>query len=295
MSEDAAARPDAKADDDIAAQRDELLAGWERVAAGWARRADRLRDVTMPVSAWMIERLDLRPGQRVLELAAGPGDVGFLAAELVSPGGTVISSDAAEAMLELARTRANERKIGNVEFRRLELEWLDLPAASVDAILCRWGLMLCVDPAAAAHEARRVLRPAGRIAVAVWDGPERNPWATVPNRALIELGLMAPPDREAPGMFALAGGNRLAELLQSGGFVDVVLDAVAIERGYESLGKYIEETLDLSQAFANAYRGLDSAQREQALNQIGALAAPFTASNGGVRFPGRSLVAAASA
>src|SRR6202035_3028763 len=147
----------------------------------------------------MVGELTLEPGQRVLELAAGPGDTGFLAAKRISPGGTLISSDASEAMLDIARERARELGVDNVEFVQLQLEWIDLETASVDAALCRWGLMLLVDPAAAAQEIRRVLRPGGRFATAVWGAPEDNPWATTPTRALIELGHAQPPDRDAPG------------------------------------------------------------------------------------------------
>jgi SAM-dependent methyltransferase len=90
--------------------------GWERAAAGWGKRADRVRDWGMPVSVAMIDALVLQPGQRILELAAGPGDTGFMAAELIQPGGTLISSDGAEAMVEVARQRAAEAGIDNVEF-----------------------------------------------------------------------------------------------------------------------------------------------------------------------------------
>ena len=112
-----------------------------------------------------------------------------MAAELIRPGGTLISSDGAEAMLEVARGRAAAAGIDNVEFQQLELEWIDLPTASVDAVVVRWGIMLIVDPDAAAREIRRVLRAGGRAALAVWDLPERNPWATIPSAAMIELGM----------------------------------------------------------------------------------------------------------
>src|SRR5437588_10984532 len=91
------------------AQRAEMLERWERAASGWEKRADRVRELGMPVSTWMIERLELQPGQRVLELAAGPGDTGFLAAELIEPGGVLVCSDAAEAMLNIARARASDQ------------------------------------------------------------------------------------------------------------------------------------------------------------------------------------------
>src|SRR5450432_881180 len=163
-------------------QRSDTREAWERAAAGWGKRADRIRDWGMPVSVAMVDALGLNPGQRVLELAGGPGDTGFMAAELVRPSGTLISSDGADAMLDVARARAAELGIDNVEFKQLELEWIDLETASVDAVLVRWGIMLIVDPAAAAQEIRRILRPGGRAAFAVWDKPEHNPWAVIPGR-----------------------------------------------------------------------------------------------------------------
>ena len=169
---------------DVEEERERLLDGWEQASAGWARQADSVREFGLPVARWMIEHAELQPGERVLELAAGPGDVGFMAAELIRPGGTLVSSDATEGMIELARTRAAEQGIEDVEFRQLQLEWIDLETASVDAILCRWGVMLTIDPGAALQECRRVLRPGGRIALAVWDLPEQNPWATIPQGVL---------------------------------------------------------------------------------------------------------------
>lgn len=277
------------------AQRAGMLALWERAAPGWARRAERVREIGMPVSAWMIEQLSLQPGQRVLELGAGPGDTGFLAAELVKPGGSVLCSDASEAMLEVARARAQELGIDNVEFRQLELEWIDLETASVDAVLCRWALMLLLDPAAALRESRRVLRPGGRVAVAVWDRAEENPWATIPSQVLVKLGYAQPPDAGGPGMFALAGAGRLQELLEAAGFVELVVESLELTRTQSSVEQYLDETLDLSRPFAETFEGLDDEGREAVSRGIAEHAAPFGAADGSLRLPARSLVAAASA
>ena len=268
---------------------------WETAAAGWGKRADRVREWGMPVSVAMVEALALHPGERVLELAAGPGDTGFMAAELIAPGGTLISSDGAEAMVEVARRRAAEAGLRNIEFKRLELEWIDLDAASVDAVLCRWGIMLIVDPAAAAQEIRRVLRAGGRAAFAVWDSPERNPWATIPNRVMIGLGHAEPPDPDAPGMFRLAAEGRLANLLGNAGFIEAAVEPVALERRYRRLADYIDETLDMSPTFGAVFNALDDGQRAAVLERIAADAKPFTAPDGSVVLPGSSLVALASA
>lgn len=249
----------------------------------------------MRVSVWMVEHLGLQPGQRVLDLACGPGDTGFLAAELVKPGGTLIASDASRAMLGVATGRARDLGVTNAEFRQMELEWIDLPAASVDAALCRWGLMFAFDPGAALQEVRRVLRPQGRIALAVWDGPELNPWATVPTRAMVELGHMVPPDPDQPGMFSLADAGRLRRLLEDAGFLDAAVDSVELSRSDASVELYLEETLDLSRPFAEVWERLSERHRDELRSRIKGLAAPFTAADGALRFPARSLVAAATA
>ena len=274
--------------------RAEQLERWQRAAAGWGRRADRMRETTTALSQWMLDQLALKPGQRVLELAAGPGDTGFLAAARIAPG-TLISSDASEAMIELARTRAGALGVENVEFRRLQLEWIDLPAASVDAVLCRLGLMLCVDPAAAAGEIRRVLRPGGRAALAVWDVPERNPWATIPGRVLVELGHMPPPDPSLPGMFALAPQEKLSGLLEDAGFLDILVTGIDVDRTYEDADDFLAETLDFARPIAEVWERLTDPERTEVRDRIAALSEPYRSSAGTIGLPGRSLAAAASA
>jgi SAM-dependent methyltransferase len=268
---------------------------WEQAAAGWGRLADRVRDWAIELSATMVDALALQPGQRVLELAAGPGDTGFMAAELVAPGGTLICSDGAEAMLEVARQRAAAQGISNVEFRLLDLEWIDLPTADVDAVLCRWGIMLVVDPEAAAHEIRRVLKPGGRAVLAVWDEPARNPWTTVAGDALIALGLAKPPDPDEPGMFTLAADGVLRDLLESAGLVDVKVRAIALERRFDGVDQYLAETLAMSSRFRSVYRELDVDTQLEVRRRIARDVRPFAAADGSLVLPGSSLVASASA
>jgi ubiquinone/menaquinone biosynthesis C-methylase UbiE len=268
---------------------------WEQAAAGWGRMADQVRDWGLDLSAKMVDALALQPGQRVLELAAGPGDTGFMAAELVAPGGTLICSDGAEAMLAVARERAAEQGIHNVEFRPLELEWIDLPTAEVDAVLCRWGIMLVVDSEAAAQEIRRVLKPGGRAAIAVWDDPARNPWTTISSQALIDLEFAQPPEPGEPGMFKLAGEGVLRELLLTAGMVDVQVTPVSMERRFDSVDQYLAETLAMSSRFRSTYRELELDQQTALKRRIVRDARSFTADDGSLALPGSSLVAVASA
>ncbi|MDX6664918.1 MAG: hypothetical protein QOG68_1124, partial [Solirubrobacteraceae bacterium] len=236
---------------DANAHRDASLQSWEEAAPGWVRRQGMLRELGAPVSRWMIDALHLRPGQRVLELAAGLGETGMLAAELVAPTGGVIVSDQAEAMLEGARARAAELGLSSVEFQVLGAEWIDLPLASVDAVVCRWGYMLMADPAAALRETRRVLRPGGRLALAVWDAIEQNPWARLPAAELRQHGLVPapPPGVSPPGPFALGDRELVAALLEDAGFTEIDVRGMELMRRHESVEELWEVTLDLSRSF----------------------------------------------
>ena len=283
------------AGEDIEEQRERLLDGWDEAAKGWARQADRVQEAAQPISDWMLQHAQAAPGERVLELAAGPGDTGFLAARRIEPGGTLICTDASEAMLEVARERAAEHGVENVEFKQLQLEWIDLPAADVDVILCRWGVMLTVDPAAALRECRRVLKPGGRIALAVWDMADRNPWAVIIQRALVELGHVEPPEPGTPGMFALAAPGTLQEMLEAAGFFDVEVEPVAINRHYAGLVDWLGETLDLSRQFASVWGQLADADRQALRDRVAAAAGAYMDASGALTLPGVSLAAAASA
>lgn len=280
---------------------DELRAAvrerWERAADGWRKRNERFQRAAMPVSQWLVEAIEPQPGQRVLELAAGVGETGFLAAELIAPGGgALISSDGAAAMLEHARERAGQLGLGNVEFKALELEWIDLPAASVDAAICRWGYMFALDKGAALRETRRVLRPGGRLALSAWTQPERNPFAAVPRQALVGAGLVDGFELAAgPTMFDLADPAALRELLEDAGFAAVAVEELPLTIPYDDVEDFIAATCDLSPAFADVVIPLDARQRDDLVERLTTATAPFASSEGALRMPGVALVAAADA
>jgi SAM-dependent methyltransferase len=282
---------------DANAHRQASLENWEESASGWVRRQELVRELAAPVSHWMLDAIAPQPGQRVLELAAGLGETAMLAAELVAPVGSVIVSDQAEAMLAGARERASELGLANVELKTINAEWIDLPLASVDAVLCRWGYMLMADPAAALAETRRVLRPGGRLALAVWDALAANPWALLPAQELIERGLAQPPQGEepAPGPFALGDAERVRELLAGAGFTEIRVEALELLRRHASFAELWDVTLDLSRNFHDAVLDRPQAEIEEIKASLAARFAPYTDSAGALAVPARTLVAAACA
>ena len=269
--------------------------GWAAAAGAWGAYRPILQAAGEPVSQWMVDAIDPQPGHRVLELAAGPGDTGFLAAELIEPGGTLISSDVVDEMVDQARSRAAELGITNVEFRTIDAEWIDLPTASLDGVLVRWGYMLLADPATALRETRRVLRPGGRLALAAWADPAENPWASAPRVELAAMGAVTPPPPDAPDMFAFRDPERIVGLLDETGFEDVVVEQVAIVWRYASLDDWWDTTLDISPTVARAVGALTPAQRDDLRDAIDARLAPHVEDDGSVALPGLTHVAAAGA
>jgi ubiquinone/menaquinone biosynthesis C-methylase UbiE len=96
-------------------ERQRSMAAWDAVASGWYGEREDLWRSSRPVSEWMVRRLDPGPGDTVLELAAGLGDTGFMAARLVGETGRVIVTDFAPEMLAAARLRAEEVGVRNVD------------------------------------------------------------------------------------------------------------------------------------------------------------------------------------
>jgi len=285
---------------DSEAYRQASLEAWEAAAPGWVRRQETMRRYAAPVSHEMLDALALQPGERVLELAGGVGETGMLAAELVAPGGSVIISDQAEAMLEGARARALELGLGNVEFRVLNAEWIDLPLASVDAVLCRWGYMLMADPAAALGETRRVLASGGRLAFAVWDSVQSNPWALLPAQELIERGLApAPAPQESseprPGPFALGDTEKLRELVAEAGFAEIEIEVLELPRRHSDFEELWETTLDLSHDFHDTVLSQPAERMDEIKASLAERFAPYTAPDGALEIPGRTLIVSASA
>jgi SAM-dependent methyltransferase len=269
---------------------------WEGAARGWAAEAELWDASTRPVSEWIVEAIAPQPGQRVLELAAGPGDVGLLVAELLRPGGKAVLTDGAEAMIEAIRARAAARGLEDVvEARAMEAEWIDAPTASFDAVFARWGYMLLADPDAALLETRRVLRSGGVVALAAWAEPEANPWNSAISVELRERGLVAAPDPSAPGPFAWRDRAAIGERLEDAGFTDVVLDTVGFTFDLPDLDAWWDRQIDMSPSLGQTLVGIDPAMRDEVMESAQARLAPYVAADGSVSIPAATHVARAEA
>jgi ubiquinone/menaquinone biosynthesis C-methylase UbiE len=235
---------------------------WERMAPGWEDRRNWVWETSRAVGAWMVDRLDPQPGQTLLELAAGAGDTGFAALARLGGKGRLISTDFSPRMLQAAQRRATELGLDNVEFRVMDAERMDLSDGSVDGVLCRWGYMLMADPASAFRQTRRVLRDGGRLVFSVWAAPDRNPWASVPVRVLVERGHVPAPEPGAPGIFAMADPGRVQELFTAAGFAEPEMALVEMAWSFDDFDGYWEFLIRLAGGLAMTINKLPAEEQK---------------------------------
>lgn len=271
------------------------LEQWEASAPSWGELSKQMHAVTAPVSHWLVEAVNPQPGQTILELAAGPGETGFIAAELLKPGGRLISSDFAEPMVEEARRRGEELGVDDAEYRVLNAESMKLDTASVDGVLCRFGYMLMADPAAALRETRRVLRPLGRVAFATWAAPGENPWVSRMGALVREATGAAPPDPDAPSMFAMSDPTRVEAMLDEAGFQDVRVDPVEFDMTYPSPADWWDISMRLARPLKTMVDTMDPADAERLRAAAEDAAAEFRRDDGTVAMPAVALGATATA
>ncbi|HEY3946124.1 MAG TPA: methyltransferase domain-containing protein [Solirubrobacteraceae bacterium] len=266
---------------------------WRRGAQGWERRQASLREKTAPVSRWLVDAIGPQPGERVLELAAGPGETGFIAAQRIGPEGRLLCTDQAPEMIEVAQRRASELGLTNVDFAVIDAQELELESGSFDAALCRWGYMLMADPNEAMRRTRVALRGEGRLAMATWDRPDRNLWMAAPAMALVGHGVIPPPDPADPSPFALPDPVDVEGRLRSAGFASVRTDRLEFSQRYPSFDEYWAETLDCGAPVAAAVAGLQAAQVEAIQMATREALSQFTTEDGGLDVPASAVVAAA--
>ncbi|HEX6110809.1 MAG TPA: methyltransferase domain-containing protein [Geminicoccaceae bacterium] len=259
--------------------------GWDRAVvayeAGW-------RDQLEPAHSLMLDMAALRPGERVLDVACGTGLVSFRAAEAVGAAGAVVGTDISGEMVEMARRGAALRELANVTFERGDAEALPLPDAAFDAAVCGLGLMYVPDPVRALCEMRRLLRPGGRAAAAVWGARRKCGWADI-----FPITDARVASDVCPMFFHLGTKDMLARTFEAAGFADVRWRRLSTTLRYASAEDALAAVFR-GGPVALAYSRFDEATRRAVhAEYLDSIAAYRT--GGGYEVPGEFVVAAARA
>ncbi len=265
---------------------------WSAVAPAWSEHADFLEARHADSTAQMLTLVSPQRGERVLDLACGPGGIGLAAAKLVAPGEAVLSDVAAE-MTAIAARRAADQGLDNVSTCVLDLQCIEQPADSYDVVLCREGLMFVSDPAAALRDVRRILRPGGRAAFAVWGPRERNPWMSLIFDAVAaQLGRPVPPPG-VPGPFSLEDAGRVAHLMRDAGLQDVEVRDVPVPLQSASFEDWWSRTSALAGPLSQILAQMGGAAREALLADLRERTARYRVGDR-LEFPGVTLLATGS-
>lgn len=216
--------------------REQQRESWNKFSSGWKKWDAVTMDFLKPVGDELIRVLNLKENDQVLDIASGTGEPGLTIASKVR-NGKVVLTDLAENMLQIAAENAANRQIANIETVVCDVCNLPFRDYTFDAISCRFGFMFFPDLSIAAKEMLRVLKPGGKLAVAVWDVAEKNFWITTIISAIKKHMELPAPNPDIPGMFRCAKDGMMTELLLAAGFKNIAVEVIP--------GKFTAQTVDL--------------------------------------------------
>jgi len=230
---------------------------WDGVSSGWEKWWPVLEQGAQVISDALLEMIQAAPGQRIMDIATGIGEPAITAARRVGTQGRVIATDQAPQMLAIARRRAAELGLDNIDFLEMDGELVDCDHSDLDAVVCRWGLMFFPDPARAVNRFYRLLAPGGRCAVAVWSTPPRVPGISFAMGFVRNYLQLPPPATDLPNPFCLADTARLEELFKQAGFEDIRLQTHKVVFAADSADHYTRFTRDIAAPVVSLVEQLD--------------------------------------
>lgn len=247
--------------------RDQQKETWNKFSPGWKKWDELTMDFLKPMGDEIIRLLDLKSDDVVLDVAAGTGEPGLTIASRLN-GGKVISTDLAEGMLEITQENAKKRGIKNFETKVCDVSELPFADNTFDAISCRFGYMFFPDMPLATREMVRVLKPRGRIAVTVWNIPEKNFWITAIMGTINKNIELPPPLPGAPGMFRCAKEGFMSNLFSQAGLKNISENEIPGKLNCKTVDVYWDLMNDVAAPVVAALSKADSATKEKIKKEV---------------------------
>jgi ubiquinone/menaquinone biosynthesis C-methylase UbiE len=247
--------------------REQQKAAWNKFSPGWKKWDFEILDFMQPFANEIIDLINPKGSEVVLDVAAGTGEPGLSIATMLSEG-KVIITDLADEMLNIARENAAKKGITNVEFRACDVSELPFSDNTFDAISCRMGFMFFPDMLLAAKEMFRVLKPSGKIAIAVWSVPEKNFWVTAIGGTINRNMQLPPPLPEAPGMFRCAKPGLMTDIFNQAGFKNTSEKEITGKLNCGTAAVYWNMMTEIAAPFVAALSNADDAMKEKIKQEV---------------------------
>jgi len=247
--------------------RDQQKQSWNRFSGGWKKWDLLTMEFLHPMGQEIISRIHPSGNDSILDIAAGTGEPGLTIATMLQ-GGIVMITDLSEDMLDIAKENADRRGIRNIETIACDVCDLPFPDHHFDAISCRFGFMFFPDMQLAANEMARVLKPGGRIATSVWDGPEKNFWVTAMMGTINKNMELPPPPPGAPGMFRCAKPGLMKEVFDKAGFRNINEKEVASKLNSGTTDQYWEMMTEIGAPIVAALSKADDTMRQKIKKEV---------------------------
>ena len=268
--------------------RDQQQATWDKFSAGWKRWDTLVLNWLAPVGTELLNGAQLQVNSYVLDIASGTGEPA-LSAAAKCPEGKVMMTDLAEQMLAIAKENAARRGLRNVEARQCDAGALPFADNTFDAVTARFGFMFFPDVLSSARECARVAKAGARVCTAVWNVPDKNPWATIIMGTITKImGLPAPPPG-APGLFRCAAPGYMAGVFREAGLKNVTEKEVAVPVQFDNPEQYFTFMNEIAPPVVAGMAKADEGSRAKIKEAVIALASQSSA-GGKTRLNGSAIV-----
>jgi enediyne biosynthesis protein CalE5 len=256
---------------------------WGNAAKGWETWWQTIERGAQKVSDRLVGMAEIKPGNRVLDIATGIGEPAVTAAKRVRPNGKVVATDISSQMIVIAKSRAKSLGLDTIiEFREGDAEQLDLPKSSFDAILSRWGLMFLPNLPAALAEIRKLLVPGGRLSAAVWSTPSKVPFLDLAFSTVRKQINAPPPPPGTLGPFSLADPETLKRKFTEAGFKGVQIESFPVTFSFDSAETYTQFQQAVTAPIQAMLTNQTEEKRKQAWDAVTDAVGKFADSHGRV-------------